>query len=71
MFPRIESMQVGSPSPTSEHSPAEPSDAPPPKNSWIRAIARPAIGIEIDDIEESTRQDEQRVQIACLALAAG
>jgi hypothetical protein len=64
-------MQDGNPSPTSERSAEEPIEAPPPKNSWIRAIARPATDIEIDGVDESTCRDEQRVQIACLALAAG
>jgi hypothetical protein len=64
-------MKDGYPSRTPEHSAEEPSDAPPPKNSWIRAIARPATSIEIDDIEDRTCRDEQRVQIGCLGLAAG
>jgi hypothetical protein len=50
---------------------AEAPSEQPPKNSWIRGITRPAADIEIDDVDNSACRDDQCVQIACLALAAG
>ena len=69
-MPRAESMQDRNASPTFER-PAEEAGEPPSNSSWIRAIARPAASIEIGDVDDSACRDDQRVQIACLALAAG
>jgi len=63
-------MQDRNASPTFEP-PAEEAREPSPKDSWIRAIARPAPDIEIGYVDDSAGRDDQRVQIACLALAAG
>ena len=63
-------MQDRNASPTFERPAEEPSE-PPPKNSWIRAIARPAPDIKIGYVDDRASRDDQRVQIACLALAAG
>jgi hypothetical protein len=64
-------MPDGNFSTVSERSAEEPLDVTALEISWVRAIARPATDVEIDEVEDGICREEQRVQIACLALAAG
>jgi hypothetical protein len=64
-------MADGNLSPASERSAEERMETFPQEISWIRAIARPATGVEVDDMGDSICRREQHIQIACLALAAG